>query len=129
MLEVAEEWLDQSRSLHLEGVVAKRVSEPYRHGKRSWVKVKHFETVDLVVGGCAGAPNRLSLLLGAYDEDRLTYVGQITAISGHPCGRVSQESSKRSSATRASGMVQYRATAAWTATARGMVAAPSGARV
>jgi ATP-dependent DNA ligase len=33
MLEVAEEWLEESRELHLEGVVAKRASEPYRHGR------------------------------------------------------------------------------------------------
>jgi bifunctional non-homologous end joining protein LigD len=43
--------------------------------------VKHFETVDLVVGGCAGTADRLSLLLGAYDRDgSLAYVGQTAAI-------------------------------------------------
>jgi ATP-dependent DNA ligase len=78
---VAEEWLQRSRELHVEGVVAKRGSEPYPPGKRSWIKVKHLETVDLVVGGCAGTGDRLSLLLGAYDGNgSLAYVGQTTAI-------------------------------------------------
>jgi ATP-dependent DNA ligase len=80
-VELAQEWLQRSRELHLEGVVAKRGGEPYRFGKRSWIKVKHLETVDLVVGGCAGTGDRLSLLLGAYDENgSLAYVGQTTAI-------------------------------------------------
>jgi ATP-dependent DNA ligase len=78
---VAEAWLQQSAELHLEGVVAKRASQPYRHGKRSWVKVKHWETTDLVVGGLVGTPPHTSLLLGAYDRDgSLTYVGQTTAV-------------------------------------------------
>jgi hypothetical protein len=55
MFEVAEEWLAQSRVLHLEGVVAKRADESYRNGKRDW------DTVDLVVGGDGGTPERMSL--------------------------------------------------------------------
>jgi ATP-dependent DNA ligase len=62
------------------GVVAKRVDEPYRSGKRGWLKVKHWDTLDLVVGGYAGTAERMSLLLGAYDGDSLTYVGQTVAI-------------------------------------------------
>jgi ATP-dependent DNA ligase len=57
MFAVAGEWLARSRELHLEGVVAKRVAERYRNGKRSWVKVKHWDTLDLVVGGYAGTPS------------------------------------------------------------------------
>jgi ATP-dependent DNA ligase len=81
MFEVAEKWLAQSRVLHLEGVVAKRANEPYRNGKRSWVKVKHWDTIELVVGGYAGTAERMSLLLGAYDENgSLIYMGQTVAI-------------------------------------------------
>jgi ATP-dependent DNA ligase len=64
MFAVAEEWLARSRELQLEGVVAKRAAEPYRNGKRSWVKAKHWDTLELVVGGYAGTPERMSLLLG-----------------------------------------------------------------
>jgi ATP-dependent DNA ligase len=86
--EVAEEWLARSRQLHLEGVVAKRADESYRAGKRSWVKVKHWDTLDLVVGGYAGTPERMSLLLGAYDGDSLTYVGQTVAIPSEDAAEV-----------------------------------------
>jgi ATP-dependent DNA ligase len=81
-VEVAERWLERSPELHLEGVVAKRRDEPYRPGRRSWVKVKHWETADLVVGGFSGAlPGPISLLLGSYDaEGRLVYVGRTGAL-------------------------------------------------
>jgi ATP-dependent DNA ligase len=67
--------------LHLEGVVAKKADEPYRHGTRAWVKVKHYDTADLVIGGVRGSPERVSHFLRFYDEDgSLTYVGQTVAI-------------------------------------------------
>jgi ATP-dependent DNA ligase len=50
-LDVAREWLHGARDFHIEGVEAKRPGEPYCCGRRSWVKVKHWDTVDLVVGG------------------------------------------------------------------------------
>ncbi|MDQ4057853.1 MAG: hypothetical protein M3124_01885 [Actinomycetota bacterium] len=74
---VARAWLEGSSPAALEGVVAKRADEPYRPGKRSWVKVKRFVTMDLVVGGYVGEPGHpRSLLLGGYDESgRLRYMG------------------------------------------------------
>ncbi|MGW5685250.1 ATP-dependent DNA ligase, partial [Nonomuraea sp. NPDC003754] len=38
---------------HLEGIVCKRVDSPYRPGRRSgdWVKVKHHQTAEVVIGG------------------------------------------------------------------------------
>jgi ATP-dependent DNA ligase len=80
-LDVAREWLDRARDFQIEGVVAKRLGEPYRCGRRSWVKVKHWNTVDLVVGGYTGTTDRLSLLLGGYDPaGSLTYVGQTVSL-------------------------------------------------
>jgi ATP-dependent DNA ligase len=90
MFEVAEEWLARSRELHLEGVVAKRADESYRGGRRSWVKVKRRDTVDLVVGGYAGTSERMSLLLGAYDGNSLTYVGQTMAIPPEKSGELTR---------------------------------------
>jgi ATP-dependent DNA ligase len=80
--DAAEEWLKNSRRLHLEGVVAKKATEPYRQGYRSWIKVKAYETADLVIGGLTRSPSgRISLLLGAYDEQgALIYVGRTSAI-------------------------------------------------
>src|SRR5262245_55135780 len=46
----AQRWLRQSRG-GLDGVVAKRLDEPYQPGERAMVKVKLLRTVDCVVGG------------------------------------------------------------------------------
>jgi ATP-dependent DNA ligase len=82
MRDVAEKWLRNARALHLEGVVAKKGREPYRQGYRSWIKVKAYETADLVVGGITKSPSgRVSLLLGAYDDQGLLiYVGRTSAL-------------------------------------------------
>ncbi|MGP4100406.1 non-homologous end-joining DNA ligase [Nonomuraea sp. KM90] len=76
---------DSSRQLGLEGVVCKRMSSPYRPGRRSgeWTKVKNVRTVEVVIGGWKPGGGRRSgmigsLLLGAYDpHGRLRYVGHV----------------------------------------------------
>jgi len=47
------EALELSRTAHLEGVVAKLLSSRYEPGRRSpaWIKVKHFATQAVVIGG------------------------------------------------------------------------------
>lgn len=65
-------WLEEL-DRGIEGVVAKRKDDPYQEGFRSWVKVKAYQTIDLVVGGLTPA---FGLLLGAYGEDgRFHHVG------------------------------------------------------
>ncbi|MCC5579372.1 non-homologous end-joining DNA ligase [Microtetraspora sp. AC03309] len=74
-----------SRELLLEGVVAKRLSSPYRPGRRSrdWLKIKHFRTQDVVVGGWKPGEGRRaegigSLLLGVHDDTgRLVFAGHV----------------------------------------------------
>ncbi|WP_052424201.1 non-homologous end-joining DNA ligase [Nonomuraea candida] len=81
----AERAFDSSRQLGLEGVVCKRMSSPYRPGRRSgeWTKVKNVSAVEVVIGGWKAGGGRRSgmigsLLLGAYDPDgRLRYVGHV----------------------------------------------------
>lgn len=72
----AEAWLGHSE---IEGVVAKRLDEPYRGGERAMVKVKRTRSADCVVGGfryAADGPLVGSLLLGLYDDaGRLNHVG------------------------------------------------------
>ena len=74
----AREWLAETGGA-LDGVVAKRLDEPYRPGERAMVKVKRLRTADCVVGGfryATGKPVVGSLLLGLYDESgRLDHVG------------------------------------------------------
>jgi len=65
----------------LDGVVAKRLDEPYRPGERSMLKYKLWKTFDCVVAGVYfKRPGTAidSLLLGLYDEAGLLhYVGRV----------------------------------------------------
>lgn len=70
----------------LEGVVAKRLDEPYREGARAMVKIKRLRSADCVVGGFRYAAGRRvagSLLLGLYDDEgRLNHVGFTSGFAG-----------------------------------------------
>ena len=76
-------WLQRSGGA-LDGVIAKRLDQPYKSGERAMVKVKPERTADCVVGGFRYAEkNDLvgSLLLGLYDEaGLLNHVGFTSAI-------------------------------------------------
>jgi bifunctional non-homologous end joining protein LigD len=77
--------LEASRTLRLEGVVAKRVDSPYRPGRRSdsWRKVKTTLGQELVVGGWLPGAGRLegqlgSLLVGYHDGGgELRFAGRV----------------------------------------------------
>jgi bifunctional non-homologous end joining protein LigD len=77
--------LAASRSLGLEGVVAKRLDSPYRPGARSrdWIKIKHVRAQSVVIGGWSPGQGRRvgvlgSLLIGVPDGDhRLRYAGHV----------------------------------------------------
>jgi bifunctional non-homologous end joining protein LigD len=72
--------LEAAKELTLEGVVAKRLSSPYRPGLRAtdWIKVKHELTGDYVVGGWHTKTRTLSgLLVGLPGEAGLIYRGRV----------------------------------------------------
>lgn len=72
--------LEASRALAIEGVVAKRLSSVYRPGARSpdWVKVKHEQTGDYVVGGWrTGRRDLGALLVGTPGVGGLRYRGRV----------------------------------------------------
>jgi ATP-dependent DNA ligase len=75
----ASRWLARAGGGALDGVVAKRLDEPYRAGERAMLKIKCLRTADCVVGGfryASGAREVGSLLLGLYDDSgRLQHVG------------------------------------------------------
>jgi ATP-dependent DNA ligase len=84
---LAEDWFRRFEGAGLDGVMAKRLNEPYRAGERTMIKVKHSRTADCVVAGFRwhkkGAGTMLgSLLLGLYDDDgTLHHVGVAAAFS------------------------------------------------
>lgn len=82
---IATDWFDKFGALGLDGVMAKRLGEPYHSGDREgMVKVKHLKTADCVVGGFRygeGTKSAGSLLLGLYDDEgRLVYIGHTSSI-------------------------------------------------
>jgi len=81
----AAEWFGRFEGAGLDGVVAKRLEDPYLPDKRALVKVKHERTAD-----CAVAGYRIhkdgngvgSLLLGLYDDEGdLQHVGVAASFS------------------------------------------------
>jgi ATP-dependent DNA ligase len=81
---LAQHWLRHA-VIGTDGVVAKRMDEPYRPGERAMVKVKRIRTADCVVGGFRyGSGTKLvgSLLLGLYDHAGLLHhVGFTSSIA------------------------------------------------
>ena len=73
-----------SRTLRLEGVVAKRLTSVYQPGRRghTWLKIKNFRTQEVVVAGWRPGHGRRentfgSLLMGIPGEGGLHYVGRV----------------------------------------------------
>ena len=83
---IGTQWFDKFGSVGLDGVMAKRLGEPYHSGDRDgMVKVKHLKTADCVVGGFRyGEGTKVvgSLLLGLYDdEERLVHIGHTSSMA------------------------------------------------
>lgn len=80
---VARTWLLGHTTSGVEGVVAKRVDQPYRSGVRGWQKLRTRLTAEAVVGGVIGplhAPK--VLLLGRPGHaDQLHLVGRTTELT------------------------------------------------
>src|SRR5262245_48469529 len=80
----AQAWLNRTQGA-LDGVVAKRLDEPYLMGERGWLKIKRLRSADCVVGGFRYATDSKlvgSLLLGLYDDEGvLHHVGFTSGIA------------------------------------------------
>ncbi|MCB1001486.1 MAG: ATP-dependent DNA ligase [Acidimicrobiales bacterium] len=76
---VARRWFVEFEGAGLDGVVAKRLADPYTPDKRTLVKVKHLRTAECVVAGYRihkDGQGVGSLLLGLHDDEgRLHHVG------------------------------------------------------
>jgi ATP-dependent DNA ligase len=80
----ASRWLARAGGGELDGVVAKRLDEPYRAGERAMLKIKCLRSADCVVGGFRYATAKRSvgsLLLGLYNQrGLLDHIGFTSAI-------------------------------------------------
>ena len=77
-------WLERTGGA-LDGVIAKRLDQPYQPGERAMIKVKQRRTADCVVGGFRYASKGKqigSLLLGLYDDAGLLHhVGYTSSVA------------------------------------------------
>jgi ATP-dependent DNA ligase len=83
---LAARWFKDLGAAGLDGVMAKRLADPYHSGERDgMVKVKHFKTADCVVGGfryASGSRDVGSLLLGLYDDEgNLVFIGHTSSFN------------------------------------------------
>ncbi len=66
----ATKWFTDFEGAGCDGIIARRVELPYAPGKRVMVKIKHYRTADVVIGGfrVGKTPDSIgALLLGVYD--------------------------------------------------------------
>ena len=80
--ERAREWFDQFEGHGLDGIMVKECESSYEFGRRSWQKVKHNRTAEVVVLGYRRTPRHRGVgrvLLGLYgsDDEALYYVGSV----------------------------------------------------
>ncbi|HEX3087232.1 MAG TPA: ATP-dependent DNA ligase [Ilumatobacteraceae bacterium] len=82
---VAQRWFTEFEGAGLDGVVAKRLADPYTPDKRTLIKVKHQRTADCVIAGYRihkDGNGVGSLLLGLYDDaGDLHHVGVVASFT------------------------------------------------
>ena len=102
-----EHAMSTSKELGLEGVVAKQRDSRYetKRRSRSWIKIKHHSTQEVVIGGWRPGNGRRkggvgSLLLGIPEGGRLRYVGRVgTGFSDRQLNELRTTLEKRKRAT------------------------------
>ncbi|MGY1732773.1 ATP-dependent DNA ligase [Geodermatophilus sp. SYSU D01045] len=80
--EEARGWAADLRPLGVEGLVAKGAATRYAGGRREWLKVKSWETTEVLAGGVIGPVDRPSqLVAGRYRDGELVVVGRTGPLS------------------------------------------------
>ena len=77
----ARTWFDDYRPAGIEGLVAKGVGTRYAPGRREWLKVKSWETTEVLAGGVIGpigAPSQL--VAGRFRDGELVVVGRTSPL-------------------------------------------------
>jgi bifunctional non-homologous end joining protein LigD len=83
-----------------EGIVVKRMDEPYVSGRsRSWLKVKCTKRQEFVIGGYSvtDKPDRplRSILIGVMEGDRLVYKGRVGSFEGKTLAALAPQLTER----------------------------------
>ena len=77
----ARRWFDDYRAAGVEGLVVKGAGTRYAPGRREWLKVKSWETTEVVAGGVIGPIERPSqLVAGRVRDGELVVVGRTSPL-------------------------------------------------
>jgi ATP-dependent DNA ligase len=77
----ARQWFTDFRPAGVEGLVVKGAGTRYAPGRREWLKVKSWETTEVVAGGVIGPIDRPSqLVAGRYRDGELVVVGRTSPL-------------------------------------------------
>ncbi|WP_426621891.1 ATP-dependent DNA ligase [Microbacterium sp. As-52] len=78
----AAQWFDTLVASGVEGLVVKGGAQPYVGGDRTWVKVKHRDTLDVICAAVIGARERPEeLVIGLPIDGELRIVGRSTTLA------------------------------------------------
>jgi ATP-dependent DNA ligase len=78
---VAEQWLEELPHTGIEGLIIKGTNQPYTPGVRSWLKLKHRETVEVICGAVLGPITQPSeVVAGLVLDGELRIVGRSTPL-------------------------------------------------
>ena len=78
----ARRWFEDFRPAGVEGLVAKGAGTRYAPGRREWLKVKSWETTEVLAGGVIGTLEKPSqLVAGRYRDGELVVVGRTSPLS------------------------------------------------
>lgn len=77
----ARQWFEDYRAAGVEGLVVKGAGTRYAPGRREWLKVKSWETTEVIAGGVIGSLERPSqLVAGRYRDGELVVVGRTSPL-------------------------------------------------
>ncbi|RZU33907.1 ATP-dependent DNA ligase [Blastococcus saxobsidens] len=78
----ARRWFDDFRPAGVEGLVVKGAATRYAPGRRDWLKVKSWETTEVLAGGVIGPIGRPGqLVAGQYRGGELVVVGRTSPLT------------------------------------------------
>lgn len=79
--EIAAQWFEDLPPTGIEGLIIKDLNQPYTPGARSWLKLKHRETLDIICGAVIGPINQPSeIVAGLVLDGKLRIVGRSTPL-------------------------------------------------
>jgi ATP-dependent DNA ligase len=77
-----KEWLEAFKASGVEGLVVKGASSRYLPGRREWLKVKHRDTVEVIVGAVTGSLRHPEILVvGRYRGKELEMIGRTVKLT------------------------------------------------